>query len=142
MNRRRFLQTIGVSATVAIAGCASGADGPHKDPDKADEDVQRSLTYEYEKENYYINAAYMSHNAPDQVGVTARIISEQFEGETIPVEFEAIDRDGNTVFHEPVVAVGLDGGSASVATAWFDATEEQFEMDLYPKVRLRDSPPE
>lgn len=56
--------------------------------------------------------------------------------------FWALNADGGVVFHEPLIGVSLDGGSASVATAWFEATEEEFTMDLYPKVRLRESPPE
>lgn len=135
MNRRCFIQLVGVTATVGIAGCSSDADGPH------DENEASSINYEYERENYVISSAYISRNAPDEVGVTVRIISEQFNGERIPVEFWALDADGNVVFHEPLIAVGLDGGSDSIATAWFEATEEEFEMDLYPKVRFREEPP-
>jgi len=143
MNRRELLRNGIGAATVLFAGCSS-ADGPHNPPnDSTDErgGLESEVTYDYERENFYLSASYISRNAPDEVGVTARVINQNFEGATIPVSFKAVDGDGVVVFSEPVVGVGIDGGTASVATSWFDATEEEFEMDLYPQIRFRSEPP-
>jgi len=134
-DRRTFVAAVG-AGLVGLAGCMDAADGPHGTPEEPDDTL-----YEYDREYFKIQSAFISRNAPTDVGVTVRLVSEQFAGESVPVEFQAVDGDGNIVFHEPVLEVGMTGGTASVATAWFEATEEQFEMDLYPKVRLRSEPP-
>lgn len=141
MKRRNFIKAIGASSIIGLAGCADVADGPHEPPEEGDTSSSDYL-YDYNPDNFNLQVVTISRNAPDKVGVTARIISEQFSGTVLPMEFTVLDSEGDVVFHQPVIEVSLSGGSSTFVTAWFDATEEEFQMDLYPKVRFRESPPE
>lgn len=138
MKRRGFLTAAG-AGLVSLTGCIGDtADGPH-----GTTPGQRTETlYDYDRENFIIQAAFISRNAPNEVGVSTRIISDQFAGEEIAVELKALDAQGEVIFHEPVKYVEITGSDSTVTTAWFEATEEEFLMELYPEVRLRESPPD
>lgn len=138
MKRRAFLTTVAGAGLVSLTGCTGDtADGPHgTTPNNREE-----TAYDYNKENFVIQTAFISRNAPNQVGVSTRIISEQFSGSEVPVELKVLDENGEVVFHQPVKYAEIAGGDATIVTAWFEATEEEFYMDLYPKVRFRDEPP-
>lgn len=137
-TRRALLGSMATAAAVGLAGC--GADGGSRTPSDDNEDY---FDYEdVEADHFELESVFISRNAPTDIGVSITAVSEQFAGETLPVDVKLLDEKGDVVFHKPVFGIGLDGGTENTETCWFTVENRDALFDAYvPKVRIRTDPP-